>query len=125
MRQKSGKRVMVFGVFDGCDEGHQYFLCEAAKHGDELVVAVARDDATHTLKNKCPLHNLEQRIAAIKALNIATAVVPGDEKQYSWQVLKTYQPDIVVFGHDQEALRRAITDEFHIETQTIDKRQEK
>jgi len=36
-------RVMATGVFDLLHPGHLYFLTEARKHGDELIVVVARD----------------------------------------------------------------------------------
>ena len=31
-------KVMVFGVFDGFDKGHQYFLNEAKKYGISLGI---------------------------------------------------------------------------------------
>ena len=105
----SGKiLVMVFGVYDGCDEGHQYFLCEAQKLGSELVVAVARDEVAEKLKGKCAVHSTNERIDAIKALGIASVVVAGDTEQYSWDVLRTYKPNIIALGYDQQALGDAL-----------------
>jgi cytidyltransferase-like protein len=45
--------VMVFGTFDGIHDGHRYFLNEAKKFGDKLVVAVAKDTTVKTLKGLC------------------------------------------------------------------------
>lgn len=99
---------MVFGVYDGCDEGHQHFLCEAQKLGSELVVAVARDETVVKLKVKSPKFTLSERIAAVKSLGIASVVVAGDREQYSWDVLRTYKPNIVALGYDQRALGEAL-----------------
>lgn len=109
MEEQDKKIVMVFGVFDGCDEGHQYFLKEADKLGDELVVIVTRDTAVEKLKGKCPRNDLNERIAAIKALGIADFVVPGDMEQGSWAILEKFKPDIIALGHDQDGLKDALT----------------
>ena len=37
------RRVMVFGSFDPLHDGHRSLFRQARKHGDELVVVVARD----------------------------------------------------------------------------------
>lgn len=37
------KKVMAFGTFDLFHPGHQYYLSEASKSGDELIVVIARD----------------------------------------------------------------------------------
>jgi len=101
-------RVLVFGVFDGCDIGHRYFLREAEVFGDELVVVVARDEMVEKLKGKCTMHSLEERMGTIKALNNSYTVVSGDIEQYTWSALKEYQPDIVAVGHDQHDLAEAL-----------------
>jgi len=102
------KRVMVFGVFDGCHEGHQYFLRESAKHGDKFIVVVARDETVRELKQKKTKYSLAERMQAIEELGFADAVVAGDITQHSWTALKEYKPDVVVLGHDQHALEEAL-----------------
>ncbi|EQD52190.1 glycerol-3-phosphate cytidyltransferase, partial [mine drainage metagenome] len=47
-----GVRVMATGVFDLLHPGHLYFLTEARKLGDELVVVVARDQTARRLKHE-------------------------------------------------------------------------
>ena len=38
------KKVMCFGTFDGVHKGHEYYLHEARKLGDYIVVVVALED---------------------------------------------------------------------------------
>jgi len=111
---------MAFGVFDGCDEGHRFFLRTAAKLGSKFIVVVARDETVERLKQKSPLHSLEERVAAIEALGVASAVVPGDQAENSWEVLRTHQPDVIALGHDQEALDEALKG-FPIEIRIVKK----
>lgn len=102
------KTVLVFGVFDGCHKGHEYFLQQAAQYGKKLIISVAHDNIVEKFKNRAPKYPLEQRIEAIKKLNIAQDVVAGDETINSWHIIDTYQPEIIVVGHDQEKLRQAL-----------------
>ncbi|TSC60688.1 MAG: FAD synthetase [Parcubacteria group bacterium Gr01-1014_107] len=103
--QKSNKTVMTFGSFDHLHEGHRNFLKDSLKQGDELIVVVAREEAVFEIKGKRPLHSLEKRIENIKKEKIAGEVIPGDEVQNSWEVLKKYKPDVIALGYDQKQLR--------------------
>ena len=49
---KRPKKVMVFGTFDGIHDGHRHFLREAKKQGEELIVAVSKDEVVQKLKNR-------------------------------------------------------------------------
>lgn len=98
------RKIIVFGVFDGLHEGHRYFLSEATKHGDELIVVVARDEMVRVLKNKTPRHNEEERRQAVARMGAVTRAVLGDKEQGVYDVIKKYKPDIVCIGYDQHAL---------------------
>ena len=98
------KRVMVFGVFDGLHEGHGYFLSEAAKHGDELIAVVARDEMVRALKNKTPRHTEGERRQAVARAVAVTRAVLGDREQGVYDVIKKDKPDIICIGYDQHAL---------------------
>lgn len=107
-RSKSQKVVLVFGVFDGCHKGHEYFLQQAAQYGEKLIVSVAHDEIVQKFKNRTPKYSLEERIEAIIKLNIADNVIAGDKIINTWHIIDTYQPEIIVVGHDQEKLRQAL-----------------
>ena len=99
---------MVFGVFDGLHEGHKYFLREAAKRCDGLIVVVAVDSIVSALKKRFPKNKLDARMHGIRAENPALTVVPGDETEGEWRVLEEYRPDRIFLGYDQTALSEAL-----------------
>lgn len=94
---------MVFGVFDGLHEGHQYFLTQAATYGS-LIVVVAPDLAVQHLKHKKPKHSQDERLAAVREFMPEAIVVLGDERQGTYEVVKTHRPAMILLGHDQRAL---------------------
>ncbi len=100
--------VFCFGVFDGLHEGHIHMLQEARKYGDYLVVAVTQDQVVEQLKQRKTRNNLDGRIAALKDLAIADEVVAGDPVIKSWQVLQSYQPQVIALGYDQSRLKEAL-----------------
>ncbi|MES2223511.1 MAG: adenylyltransferase/cytidyltransferase family protein [Patescibacteria group bacterium] len=103
------KKVLVFGTFDLLHPGHFYFLNEAKKLG-ELYVSVSSDESAIQRKGKNPIHNMTERVGAIKKLNIAVDVLEGDKTLNEWSVLKIVNPDIIVLGHDQYGLKTALLD---------------
>ncbi len=60
-------RVMATGVFDLLHLGHVYFLSEAKKLGDELVVVVARDSTARKFKHE-PITAEATRVQLVAAL---------------------------------------------------------
>ena len=98
------KKVLVFGVFDGLHQGHEFFLREAKKLGDFLIVVLARDEAVKILKNRIPKHSVEERIKTLKDSNLADEVLLGDSKIGEWKVLEKVKPDIIALGYDQDRL---------------------
>ena len=97
------KIVMVFGVFDGLHSGHRWFLREAAKHGNELIAVVARDETVRLLKKKNPMQNESERLRALGDIPEISRAVLGDAEMGSYKVLKKYQPDVICLGYDQHA----------------------
>lgn len=102
------KTGMVFGVFDGLHEGHQFFLNSASDKCENLIVVVAQDDASFILKGRKPKHDFSERVRALISHSASFEVVAGDSVQGEWSALKTYKPDMIFLGHDQ----KAIADEF-------------
>ena len=97
---------MLFGVFDGLHAGHRALLKEARQYGDYVIVVVAQDHIVSHLKGHEPKFNIADRIAHLEAEDGVDEVVIGDRELSTWEVAKKYQPDVVLFGYDQDALRK-------------------
>ena len=93
-------KVMCFGTFDILHKGHEYYLQEAKKLGDYLVVVVALDETVAQVKGRLPKSNQDTRLKNLKMLNIADKVILGhpDDKL---RVVEEEKPDILCFGYDQ------------------------
>ncbi|MBI2176218.1 FAD synthase [Candidatus Woesearchaeota archaeon] len=93
-------KVMCFGTFDILHEGHKFYLTEAKKLGDYLVVVVARDETVRAIKKWQPLHNESERVRNLQQLGIADKVIlgnPGDKLK----VVEDEKPGIICLGYDQ------------------------
>ena len=94
---------MVFGIFDGLHEGHIFFLKQASKCGDLLIV-VGRDSSAIELKGKRPRQKQVIRVSNIHKLKLGEVVL-GDENQCSYGVVKKFLPDVICLGYDQKELK--------------------
>jgi FAD synthetase len=92
-------RVMATGVFDLLHPGHIYFLTEARKLGDELVVVVARDSTARKFKHE-PITSETSRVQIVSALKPVDRAVLGHEGDI-YAILDEIRPDIIVLGFDQ------------------------
>lgn len=109
---------MVFGVFDGLHNGHRHFFREAKKRCERLIVVVAVPEMVSNLKHRLPKYTLEERMAALRAFDPTTTIVPSDAVPGTWSALRKHQPDIVFLGHDQTALGEAL-EQIKIRTVSI------
>ncbi len=100
------RTVLIFGVFDGFHQGHRVFIEQASKRGEKLIAVVARDGAVLALKGKKPHHGEAKRLETVKMLREVSFATLGDDEQGSYEVVKTYQPDTICLGYDQEALAK-------------------
>lgn len=98
-------KVLIFGTFDVIHPGHQWFLRQAADHGDDLIAVIARDQFVKNWKGKSPVLSENERLAAIKASGLVQDAVLGDKEIRTYGVVERVQPDIICLGHDQQALR--------------------
>jgi D-beta-D-heptose 7-phosphate kinase/D-beta-D-heptose 1-phosphate adenosyltransferase len=86
------------GVFDGCHEGHRYFLTMAAELCDYLIVAVNDDASVKVLKGlDRPAWTLKRRMKGVEPF--CDAVIPFATNPYD--LLKAIQPDVLIRGWDQ------------------------
>jgi FAD synthetase len=92
-------RVMATGVFDLLHPGHLYFLTEARKLGDELVVVVARDQTARRLKQEpyVPEHLRREMVEGLKPVDRAVLGSTTD----IYETVVREKPAIIALGYDQ------------------------
>ncbi len=100
---------MATGVFDLLHPGHIYFLSEARKLGDELVVVVARDSTARRFKHE-PITSDGSRVEIVAALKSVDRAVLGHEGNI-YDILDEIRPDIIALGFDQAHNEERILEE--------------
>ncbi len=105
-------RVMATGVFDIIHLGHVYFLKEAKKLGDELVVVVATDRTAEKLKH-IPVTSQDMRVKLVGELKPVDKAVLGYEDD-RYKIVKELKPDIIALGynqkHDEEVIKKDLAE---------------
>ena len=91
---------MATGVFDLLHPGHIYFLAEARRLGDELVVVVARDSTARKFKHE-PITTESSRVQLVAALKPVDRAILGHEGGSIYDILEEIRPDIIALGFDQ------------------------
>jgi FAD synthetase len=104
------RTVLVFGTFDLLHAGHRYLLEQARRHGDRLVVSLARDQFVRSWKGKEPRYPQEERARRLKEAGLADEVRLSDPEPRSFGLLAEVRPDLICLGHDQKELGRALLD---------------
>ena len=92
-------KVMATGTFDLLHMGHIYYLREAKKLGDCLVVVVATDSTVRKLKHE-PVTPQETRLSLIRELRIVDETYLGREDDM-YAIVEEIRPDIITLGYDQ------------------------
>jgi len=90
---------MATGTFDLLHMGHIYYLKEAKKLGDRLVVVVATDTTVRKLKHD-PITPQEIRLNLIKELRVVDEAYLGHENDI-YTIVEEIKPDIIALGFDQ------------------------
>ena len=103
--------VMCFGSFDILHPGHIYFLKQAKKLGDQLVVVLAKDSTINEVKDITPKYNERQRVEHIRDLKIADRVMLGYEED-KYEVIEEINPDIIALGYDQDGFADVLEEEM-------------
>ena len=115
------KKVMVFGTFDKLHPGHINFFEQAKKHGDYLIVVVARDQRVREIKGNVLCFDENKRLEMIKEQKVVDDAVLGDKVDV-YKVVKEKQPDVICLGYDQEKYIGKLPDklkEFGLNTKII------
>ena len=103
-------KVMATGTFDLLHLGHVYYLQEAKKLGDKLVVVVATDTTVRRLKHE-PINPGEIRLNLIKQFRMVDEAYLGyDDDMY--RIVEEIKPDIIALGYDQIHDENKIKDEL-------------
>ncbi len=92
-------RVLVGGVFDLFHKGHEHFLREAKKLGDELIVVITTDKHA---KKKGIHENQKTRARKVRESGIPDKVIIGYEGKNYMRIVKEVKPDIIALGYDQK-----------------------
>jgi len=92
-------KVMATGTFDLLHMGHIYYLKEAKKLGDKLVVVIATDSTVRKLKHE-PVTPQEIRLNLIKELKLVDEVYLGHEDDM-YKIVEEIKPDVIALGFDQ------------------------
>jgi len=92
-------KVMATGTFDLLHMGHIYYLKEAKKLGDILIVIVACDSTVRKMKHE-PVNPEKMRLNLIKELKIVDKAYLG-KKDDMYKLVEEIKPDIIALGYDQ------------------------
>ncbi len=114
-------KVMVFGTYDLLHKGHEFFLKQAKKYGDELIVVVGRDSNVMKIKKRAPIDDEKNRLKRIKSLDYVDKAVLGNLRD-KYAVIKKIRPDIIVIGYDQDSFTESLDgklEEFGLKTKVI------
>jgi FAD synthetase len=105
------KRVMVGGTFDIFHPGHEYFLREAKKKGDELIVVIARDQNVIRIKEKKARNNENERLKKVFESKIADKVILGN-KGNIFDIVEEIKPEVICIGYDQQISKDKLKEEI-------------
>jgi len=93
------KRVLVYGTFDILHIGHIYFLQDAKKLGDYLIVGLSTD-AFNKIKKKEAYSSYSTRKEMLEALRCVDQVIPEADWDQKPSDIKEYNIDIIAMGDD-------------------------
>lgn len=96
------RKVMVFGSFDVLHDGHRSLFKQARRHGERLVVIIARDTTYERLRGYRPLHNEYERLKNVAQEPLVDEAFLGDARD-PYRALRQHRPDVVCLGYDQDA----------------------
>jgi len=100
LRRRGKAVVFTNGCFDILHYGHAWYLEEAKKKGDCLIVAVNSDASVRRIKGrKRPVMNQGYRASLVAALESVDYVTIFSEDT-PIKIIKSIRPDILVKGSD-------------------------
>ncbi len=106
------KKVMVMGTFDLLHKGHESFLRQAKKHGDYLVVLIARDKTVERLKGRKVFTPERTRQKNVMRTGIPDKVILGSLGD-KYAAIEKEHPDVICLGYDQTFFTDALRTELN------------
>jgi FAD synthetase len=105
------KTVMAMGTFDMLHPGHLSYLEEAKKHGDHLVVVVARDKTVEKERGRTPVVEEKDRLRLVQQLRVVDEAMLGNVGD-KLVVVEQVKPDVICLGYDQKVDQKALEKEL-------------
>ena len=100
MENEKRKKVLVAGTFDIIHPGHIYFINEAKKLGD-VVVIVARDSTVKKIKGRDVVVPELQRLEVIRNIKGVKEAYLGHEGGDFLKIVEEIKPDLILLGPNQ------------------------
>ena len=110
---KRSIKVICFGTFDFFHPGHLFYLKEAKKFGNYLIVVVANDKTVERIKGKKPYFEQKERLKLIKSLKIVDKAILAKEAKTQdemFEILKKEKPKVIALGYDQRVDEKALNE---------------
>ena len=104
-------KVLVFGSFDQLHPGHLFFLLEAKRLGDELIVVLGREETIKEIKKKKPKYSEKERKEHLETTGIPDKVILGKLKD-KYKIIESIAPDIICLGYDQDSFTEGLKEEL-------------
>ena len=99
-RANNQKIVFTNGVFDVLHSGHIFYLDQAARLGDKLVIGINSDKSARRLKGKNrPINDLASRATVLNSLRMVDWIISFDEPTPR-TLITSIKPDFLVKGGD-------------------------
>src|SRR3989344_7506674 len=92
------KTVMCFGTFDLLHLGHLNYFQQAKKHGDYLIVIIARDK-TKQVQKKEIIFSEKERLELVRNLQVVDEAVLGYPEDH-FRIIQEKKPDAIFLGYD-------------------------
>ncbi|MCM8798826.1 MAG: D-glycero-beta-D-manno-heptose 1-phosphate adenylyltransferase [Candidatus Omnitrophica bacterium] len=100
LKRENKKIVFTNGCFDLLHYGHLYYLEEAKRLGDVLIVGVNSDASVKAIKGDLrPINPCRERMALLAGLQCVDYCLSFKEKTPA-RIIRTIRPDILVKGGD-------------------------
>jgi len=100
------KTIMCFGTFDLLHPGHLNYFEQAKKHGDYLIVVIARDH-TKAQMGKKMMFSEQERLHLVQSLKIVDKAVLGYPDNH-FKIIQQEKPDILCLGYDQAVTEKEL-----------------